>query len=370
MSGGGGGNQPTQQMVAQTSIPEYAKPYVETMLGKGQALTDITKNPYQPYPNARISGFSPLQNQAMTAAGTLGPTDQLDMATDLAGTVGTAALGQQYSPGVFTAPLLGTQDFDYGAAQRYMSPYMQGVVDVQQREAQRQADIAGQSQQAQAVGAGAFGGSRDAIMRAEAARNLALQKGDIQTRGLQDAYMQAQQQFNTDQARSLQANQANQGTLMQAQQLGEQSRQYGAGRGLAGLQTALQSAGTLGSLGGQEYEQRKGALETQNVMGSQQQQLEQALLSQDYQDFTNQQNYPYKQLGFMSDMLRGLPLTQNAQTVYQAPPNPISQLAGMGLGAYGAYNLLKGAKGGAIKARKRKGGGVSDAALAKIRGAK
>jgi hypothetical protein len=65
-----------------------------------------------------------------------------------------------------------------------MNPYMQNVVDIQQREAQRTADIAGTGRNAQAVKSGAFGGSRQAIMDAEANRNLATQMGDIQAQGL------------------------------------------------------------------------------------------------------------------------------------------------------------------------------------------
>jgi hypothetical protein len=78
-----------------------------------------------------------------------------------------------------------------------MNPYMQNVVGVQQREAQRQADIATTGRNAQATTSGAFGGSRQAITDAEAARNLATQKGDIQTQGLNTAYQQAQQAQQT-----------------------------------------------------------------------------------------------------------------------------------------------------------------------------
>lgn len=134
-----------------------------------------------------------------------------------------------------------TQDFTKaGTAEQYMSPYMQQVVENQQREAQRQADIAATTRHAGATQAGAFGGSRQAIMDAEAARNLATQKGDIQAQGLQNAYSQAQQQFNAQQQANLAAQQANQGAgitvggqnlnaLLSTQQLGTQT----------GLQVAL-----------------------------------------------------------------------------------------------------------------------------------
>ena len=128
---------------------------------------------------------------------------------------------------------------DTGTAASYMSPYMQNVVDIQQREAQRQADIAGTQQQAAATRSGAFGGGRDAIMRAEAARNLALQKGDIQAQGQQAAYQQAQQQFNAEQGYGLQGQIANQQAgLTQGQQ------NLGANLGVQqlGVQTGLQTS--------------------------------------------------------------------------------------------------------------------------------
>jgi len=135
---------------------------------------------------------------------------------------------------------------DKGTASSYMSPYIQNVVDIQQREAQRQADIAGTQQQSAATRAGAFGGGRDAIMRAEAARNLATQKGDIQAQGLQAAYQQAQQQFNAEQGYGLQGQIANQQAgLTQGQQ------NLGANLGVqqldtqTGLQTSLANLSNL-----------------------------------------------------------------------------------------------------------------------------
>ena len=115
-----------------------------------------------------------------------------------------------------SADNVGTGSFTQpGAANAFMSPYMQNVVDIQQREAQRQADIASTKRGAGFAQAGAFGGTRQAIENAEAARNLATQKGDIQATGLQSAYQQAQQQFNAEQQAGLQAALANQAVQQQ-----------------------------------------------------------------------------------------------------------------------------------------------------------
>jgi len=324
--------EPTQTTITQTSIPDYAKPYVEKLLGQSEA---VTGTPYQTYDRERIAGFTPLQQQAFTGAQGMQTSGMTGYAGQLAGSASLGALGTNYDPTQFQGGQFGQQN-----AQQYMSPYMQSVVDIQQREAQRQADIAGTQRGAKAVGAGAFGGSRQAIMDAEAARNLAMQKGDIQAQGLQSAYQQAQQQFNADQARR-----------MSAAQLGEQSKQYGAGLGLQGLQTALQGAGQMGQLGGQQFAQGMDINKLQQSYGTQQQQQEQNILSQQYQDFLNQQNYPYKQLGFQSDMLRGLPLSQSSSQIYQAPPSNLSTAVGLGTAALGASRLGMFAGGGAVTQR-------------------
>ncbi len=322
---GGGSPAPSSSQTQISELPEWAKGYAKDTLAKTGALTDINQNPYKPYEGNRIAGFSPLQTQSQQNAANMQTSGATGFGTQLAGAAGLGALGAQYDPTQFRAG-----QFNDRAAERYMSPYMQNVVDIQQREAQRQGDIAGTQLASQATKSGAFGGGRQAIMEAEAARNLAQQKGDIQARGLQSSYDQAQAQFNADQARN-----------MQAQQLAEQSKQYGAGYGMQGLQTALQGAGQLGTLGGQEFAQGMDINKLQNAYGGQQQALQQQGLSQAYQDFQNQQNYPYKQLGFMSDMIRGLPLgQQSTKQVYEAEPGLGSQLMGAGTAAYGLSKFM------------------------------
>lgn len=491
-----------------------------------------------------------------------------------------------------------------GAVDQYMSPYMQSVVGIQQREAQRQADIARTQSNAQAVKAGAFGGSRQAIMDAEAARNLAIQKGDIQAKGSQDAFTQAQAQFNAEQQARLQANLANQGvqqqanvqnlsaglqtqglgaqTGLQAQQLNQQTglqallanqqtglqadqgnqqmqyntglqnaqlrqqaalanqalggqyglqnaqmaqqtgmantanqqqaemanqqmrgqyglqqgqfnqqanqanqqaqnqfglanqqavnqfglanqqmqgqyglqqgqfnqaaamqnpqlaqqamlanqnmgynvgnanlqanlaqqqlgsgqnmqaqlanqqyglsaqqmqeqanqygygqqmnnaqnlaqfgqqanqlnaqqSQFGAGLGLQSLQAGMSGYQNLGAQGQNLYNQNMNNLNMQNQFGTQQQQNVQNVLNNQYQDYLTAQNNPYKQMGFLSDMYRGAPLSTQGSTMYTTPPSMLNQLAGAGTAAYGAYKMFGSKKGGVIKERPNAG---------------
>lgn len=327
---GGGGSSTPDTTTQITELPEWARGYAKDTLSKASALTDISSNPYQQYGGERIAGFQPMQQQAFAGAAGMQPSQQVGMGSDIAGMAGLGALGTNYQGGNFQGG-----QFDNQAAQQYMSPYNQNVVDYQKSQALRDFQIAQPMRNAQAVQQGAFGGSRGAIMDAEAQRTLNSQLQGIEATGQQNAFQNAQTQFNADQARRL-----------QAQGMGEQSRQYGAGLGMQGLQTGLQSASTLGQLGQTQYGQQMGINQLQNAYGTQQQQQAQRPMDMAYQDFMNQQNYPYKQLGFMSDMIRGLPLGQQSTAqVYQAPPSAIQTVGALGLGAYGVNQMMK-AKGG------------------------
>jgi hypothetical protein len=607
----------------QTTIPDYAQPYVERMLGKAEAYTLSNLVP-QTYPFARFANadvlsqqaYNTLQNMGLGAeAGNtlqnaynmaaqagqstyrpstynnqyitpnayvpnqfnyqaVGPQAaqffQMQQPTNVSGSTASAAqLGNaptgysgqqlQYTPtavtpstvsalqaGQVTAPTLnqlqmsaagnvGTQSFlQPGSAAAYMSPYMQNVVDIQQREAQRQADIASTKRGAGFAQAGAFGGGRQAIENAEAARNLAMQKGDIQAQGLQAAYQSGQGQFNTEQQAALQAalaNQAvqqqagvqnlsallqtqglgaqtgltaqqlnqqagmqallanqqtglqagqfnqqqayntalqnaqlaqqqqlaNQGLLGQyglqqgqytqaanlqnaqmqqqanlanqqaglttgqqnlaanlgvqqlynqqalqaalanqqagmttqqqqeaanqygynqqmaaaanaaqyglgANQLQEQANQYGAGFGLQALQAGMQGMQNYGNLSGLYNQQATNIANAQNLMGTQAQNYVQQQLTQNYNDFINQRDYPLQQIGQFSNILRGLPLSQTSSAQYQQSPSLASQAAGFGTAALGAANLFKSAKGGII----RKPSGLSALAISQM----
>jgi hypothetical protein len=344
---GGGGAVQTQTVNQMPSFAPEIAPYAQNLLGQTAALTDTEMNPYMQYQGERIAQFSPLQNQSYQNMALMQSQPQLKDATALAGQAGLGALNTQYTfdPSNFNKAFSAATTRDAQGnvtGNTMMNPYMQNVVERQQQDAARQAAIAGQAQQAQAARSGAFGGSGDYLMRGQAAGNLARQKGDIQAQGLNTAYNQAMQQYNTQ-------NQQN-----------AQQQQYGAGLGLQGLQMANQSAQNLGNLGNLQYQQNMGINQQQNQYGLQQQAQVQQDLTNKYQDFLNQQNYPYKQLGFMSDMVRGLPLGQTStQSMYpQAPgPSAIQSVGALGMGAYGASKLFGSKEGGLMKSYA--GGGVT-----------
>ena len=320
----------------QTTIPDYAKPYVEDLLGQAQAYTDPNARPYMQYMGDRVAQFTPLQQQAYENAGLMQTSGQLQDATALAGQAGMGALNTQYT--------YKPSNFDTATAKSMMSPYMDNVVARQQQDATRQAAIAQQVQDAQAARSGAFGGSGFQLMRGQGAANLARQKGDIQAQGLNNAYNQAMGQYNTQ------------------YQQNAQQQQFGAGLGLQGLQTANQAAQNLGNLGNTQYQQNMGILGLQNQFGGQQQQQVQNVLNNQFQDFQNYQNYPYKQMGFMSDMLRGLPLTQQSSTIYQPAPSAVSQVAGLGGAAITGAKLFA-AAGGATGDLERRPAGLAELAI-------
>lgn len=345
--GGGSSSPPSQQTQTQVvDLPDWAKPTAERTLAKTEALT--TDRPFRSFAGQYdqagnqigfdaskvVAGFQPMQREAFRQAGQLQPSAAAGMGMGLAGAAGMRALGTRYNP--YQTGQFGEQ------AGEYMSPFIQQALEPQMREARRQSEIQRNMDQAQAVSRGAFGGSRQAIVEAERQRNLGTQLGDIQSRGLQSAFDQARQQFNTE------------------QQLREQSRQYGAGLGMQGLQTALSGAGQLGQLGGQQFGQQRDIIGLQSQLGSQQQQLEQARLSAAQQDFAAAQRYPYQQLEFMSNILRGTPMG-SVQSMYQAQPSMANQLLGAGTSLAGAYMMGGGrfAEGGLASAY-AEGGSVTD----------
>jgi hypothetical protein len=331
---GGSPSQPSSQTVSQLSYGPKLQGFADELMRRTGSLAS---QDYEKYQYDRIAGFDPMQLQAQQAAANMRVSPYLGQSAGIAGNVASRAMGMSYDPTRFQEERVRTGQFiDPGMASAYMSPYMQNVVDIGKREAARQDAIAGGERAAQAVGAGAFGGSRQAIMEAEANRNLMQQMGDIQAKGSQAAYEQAAQQFQSDQARRLQAAMANQAKNLEAQQLSEQSRQYGADLGLRGLQTALQGSNQLGQLAGTQFGQAKDIMGMQAQFGAERQAQLQRKYTQDYQDFLNQKMHPYQQAQFANEMLRGMPM-QSIEKMYRADPDAAAQI----FGTYAAYQGAK-----------------------------
>jgi len=361
---GGGSSGPTQTTVQNTNIPEYARPYTETMLGTAQQQIynyDQSGNvtgfkPYIPYgatvdvngnitntaqeqAAAAVAPFSPMQQTSFYNASRLGVPGQFNTGTGYAALGGIGAsniadraamAGQQYN-------MMATNPY---ATQAFMSPYIQSALQPQLQEMTRQYDITGAQMQGRATGQGAFGGNRAALEQAENQRNKNMAMNQAIGSGYQNAFQAAQQ-----------------------------AQQYGANLGLQGLGTALQGTGqltqagqALAGIGNQQLAAQQGIIGLQNQMGAQQQTQQQNMINQAIQNYAMQQQYPQQQLSFMSGLLRGLPLQAATTQSYQAAPSAISQLSGLGLTGAAAYGLMK-KKGGVIKDKVKKSDGLDDLGL-------
>lgn len=170
-----------QQTGTESSLSNWAGPYVTDMLGKGEALSNA---PYQAYTGPLTAGESGLQTQAFQG---------------LAGLTIPQNMGS-FTPQSFT---------DQGVAQKYMNPYLMAALQPQIDEARRQADIQRTQTQGQLTKAGAYGGGRQAIMESEANRNLLTNLAGITGTGYKQAYDAGAAQFNTEQGRQQAAQEAN-----------------------------------------------------------------------------------------------------------------------------------------------------------------
>jgi len=239
------------------------------MLGKGRALSN---QPYQAYMGPLTAGASGLQNQAFSGiAGLAVPTDM----------------------GGFTQ-----QSFtDPGVADKYMNPYLQESLNPQIAEAQRQAELTRLQNNSRLTQAGAFGGSRQALMDSENQRNMLRNVADITGKGYDTAYNAGAGQFNTEQALGLDASQ--------------QNNQYG----LAALQQQMN-------------------------MGNAQRGIESEGIAADMNQFNEERDYPYKQVQFQQSLLQGLPL--EAQSYSYAEPTGFNQLLGGAGGILSVLNTIPG----------------------------
>jgi len=241
----------------------------------------------------------------------------------LPGQYGLATQAGQAAAGAFQGlPGVGTQDFGLEQARQYMSPYQQAVTDIQQRsaiEAARQAQLGGNLAAARQ---GTYGGARQAILQSQREAGLRQQLGDIQATGLQSAYAQAQEQFQRDR---------------QARQAAEQANLTAQLQGAAGLGSLAQ---TFGGLGTQQLAGQLDITKTLGAYGDLQRGIQQQQMDAQRQALMDQAQYGTTQVGQLSNLLRGVPLSDTTQTTSTPPPSFASQLTGLGLTGLSLYNLL------------------------------
>jgi len=240
------------------SLSSWAAPYVTGMLGKGEALSNM---PYQAYQGPLTAGQSGLQTQAFQGlAGLTLPTQQMG----------------GFNPTSFTS---GT------TAQDYMSPYVNAALEPQIAEAQRQAEIQRVENAGRLSKAGAYGGSRQAIMESEGQRNLLRNLADIYGTGMQQAYTQGMGQFNTEQNR--------------AQAAQDLTNRYGLS-----------------------------ALAAQQQAGAAQRAIESQGIAADYAQFKEERDDPFKKVQYQQSLLQSLPI--ESEQVDYIGQSGLAELLGYG----------------------------------------
>lgn len=255
----------------ESALSNYIGPYVTEMLGRGQALAS---EPYQAYTGPLTAGASNLQSQAFQGLAGL--------------TIPTSSMGA-FNPQSFTAD----------QAKNYMNPYLEASLNPQIAEMRRQADITRINDAGRLTKAGAYGGSRQAIMESEGNRALMDKLSGITGAGYKDAYDKAMGQFNVEQ-----------------------------GRG----QTAQDAANMYGLQ----------ALQRQTDVGGIERGIESEGLTADRAQFESERDYPLKQVQYMQSLLQNLPLATQQYSYNQ--PSALSQAGSQSGGLMDMYDRLFGGK--------------------------
>ena len=267
---GGTPNTPTPSTTGAGGIPldvsrsstlsPWVGDYVTNALGQGAALAQA---PYQAYQGPLTAGASNLQQQAF------------------AGMSDITSAG--YKPGQFMGGFGSTQ------ANQYMNPYIQASLDPQLKELQRQSDIQRVADASRLTQAGAFGGSRQAIMESEGRRNLLDKQQELIGTGYKTAYDTGLGQFNKE------------------REAEEASRQFGANFG-------LKSVGQLADLGATER-----GITSEG-------------LAADKAQFQEERDFAYKMPQYQLGLLSGLPIGSNTTSVDQDAISKLNTTIG-GLGS-------------------------------------
>ena len=373
------------------SLSDWAGDYVTDMLGKTQALAG---KPYQAYGGPLTAGASNLQNKAFSGYGAVDPnqqttTNNFDFGSG-PGSFGFGnAAGQGYSPR-FTAGSAdmsgmgmnrfqndyNPQGFNAQAAQQYMNPYLQAALNPQLDTARREMEKSRLADASRLTQAGAFGGSRQALMDAETGRNFGQNVADITGKGYARAFDTAQGQFNTEQKRLMDDRNTRMGQFNKEEDMRQRIAEVGIDQfnkeqaGLRGdekarrgqfnteadrqatfddtrrrqfnTEEASQSAFDDSRKGQFNEEERRrlaagesdrryglDSLSAMSRAGAAERSIEQEGITADYLQYQQEQKYPYEQLQFMQSMLGSLPVSAR-ETSYIDPSSYGSMAGGLG----------------------------------------
>lgn len=268
-TGTGFGGVPLDQSKA-SSLSPWVGDYLTDALGQGAAAANA---PYQAYTGPLTAGASGLQQQAFAGA------------SDIAQST--------YKPSQITGGL-----FDANAAAQYMNPYLQTSLNPQLAELQRQNTIANMTNSAQLSKAGAYGGSRQAVMNSENQRNMLDKTNQLVSQGYNTAYDKAMGQFNSDQTRQ-----------MDAQKINENSRQYGQDFGLK-------------------------AIDKLSELGATQRGITSEGIAADKAQFEEERDWAYKMPQYMTGLVQGMPIGTTTSSVNQDNASLLNSSISGGLSLY------------------------------------
>ena len=302
----------TQTVIQEARLPKFQEDFLANIFTSAQNLADDGTMPFAPQ---KLADLSQGQQQAITSAlqgvGSFQPFLQQG-AQAIGQGIGQLGTAQNYVAGAGFSPT----DF-----QQFMDPFTEEVIAATQADIARQGAMQQNQLGASAVGAGAFGGSRQGIAQGEIARNVMDQQArtgaQLRSQGFQQAQNLAQQ--------------AAQQQLRQAQLTGQ------LGQTVAGLGTQTAALGQLG--------QQMGVQDINTLLGigGLQQGQAQKQLDIDKQNLLATQALPFQKIGFLSDIFKGVPsLQQTATTTSMPRPSTSSQLLGLGIAGLGAVGQAGG----------------------------
>ena len=328
----------------QSGLAEYVGPYVTNMLGETEALAAA---PYQAYTGPLTAGESGLQTKAFTGYGGIDPNQTTTVNTYGGGFglgpkySGGFGLGSKYQAGFtpesYDLSGMEARRFTGKQVDRYMNPYLQAALEPQLAEARRQAEISRIADTGRLTRAGAFGGSRQAVMESEGGRNLADIQANITGKGYLDAFTQARDQFNTEQKmrqRIAEVGVDQFNKEQEALRLAEERRRDQFNIRGRRRDTAREDRRDQFNIRGRrrdaaredkrdqfnEEERRRiateeadrrfglSALRDMREAGREQRDIEQEGITADYLQFEKERMNPFDMLRFKSEMLQGLPV--------------------------------------------------------------
>ena len=296
-SSGGGGNSSASQLPTWISGPH------KSLVSKAESFAYGDRGAYVPYTSERIEGFSGAENTAFGARQDL--FNRGDPMGEFA--QGQLNYGSDAVPGIMGDA---NRTFSGQTVNDYMSPYMQGVIDPQLREANLSFDKQLNQNEAQSTSRGASVGSyRQGLERLMTNQNRAQTLSDITGRGKQAAYESGLGAFQRD-------------------------RDARMGGAVSTVQANQALAGTADQVGSGNLNRMESLASGLEKSGATQRELGQRELDLAYSDFTQERDWPMRNMSFLAGILGGVPSNQYAQTNTQsAQPGLMSQLASLGLGA-------------------------------------